>query len=145
MRYIGFVFSLVLFGAVWTFVSLILALPLTPLVTKYSKLELEGHPPNKRALMIVWFYNLLTWLPQAIAVAAATLATLERNPEAWRWLYFLTGFGACTPIGAYRERDTMGVSGHLMLIILDAVFLLCYFIPSLIPSVLWDLGSWIGR
>ena len=145
MRYLGFAFCLVLFGVAWTFVSILLTLPATPWIRKQAEAELAGLMPSKTSLWFVWLYNFLTWLPQPIVAAAATLATLERHPDAWRWLYFLTGLGASIPIGAHHERKSHTTKDHLMLLSLNAVFVICYFVPELIPGVLWKLGSWIGR
>ena len=147
MRYLAFSFFLVFFGVAWTFVSIILALPIGSWVRKQVEAELAGYPPSKASLWFTKLYNFLTWVPQPIIVAAATLATLERHPDAWQWLYFITGLGASTPIGAHapQERESLTLRDHLFLLSLNAIFVVCYFVPQLIPHVLWNLGSWLGR
>ena len=147
MRYLAFSFSLVFFGVAWTFVSILLGLPIAPWVRKQAEAELAGSPPSKASLWFITLYNFLTWVPQPIVVAAATLATLERHSDAWRWLYFLTALAASTPIGAHarQERESRTTKDHLFLLSLNAIFVICYFVPQLIPRVLWNLGSWLGR
>jgi uncharacterized membrane protein YedE/YeeE len=145
LRFLAFGIFLVIFGGIWTFVSLLLSLPLAPWVNKHAQKEMDGVPPNPRVLWTIWAYNLITWLPQPIIVAAATLATLERHPDAWRWLYFWVGLGASVPLGAAKEHQTLGLRDHIMLLILEILYVTCYWVPSLIPEPLWNLGSWIGR
>ncbi|MBI3289565.1 MAG: hypothetical protein HYZ74_08630 [Elusimicrobia bacterium] len=143
MRFATFCLFLFIFAGAWTLLSVLLTAPAVPWINREAGRE-EGLL-NGVASLRAWIFNLLTLLPQPIIVAAATVATVERHPDAWRWLYFWAGLSVSQPLGAAREWRSLGVRELLLLFVLNGVYLACYFVPSLIPQPLWTLGSWIGR
>ena len=148
MRYLFFAIKLGVFAYLYTFVQILLTSPALLWVKKQIEAESLGQLPSKKLLWIIWAINFFAWIPQPVIAASATLAMLERHPDAWRWLYFLTGLGCAWPPGAYdgkREDLNRGFPpAYIALTLLDIVFILSYFAPGGIPHFFRELGGWLG-
>lgn len=109
MIFLGTFLFLFVFSFAYSMLALIVQLPITLAIVRFSKIEKEDGVPTQELKPQHYFLgaliNLPLWGLQALIVGTSLSMTLQQNPGRFSLLYYFFGLGAAMPLHAGKDPN----------------------------------------